>query len=166
MLGSALLTESGSLLASQGIANVSFSTPFQFASSLAAPSLAASGQRPLTTPVLAAAVRHVLSTNPGRFGAVAEHVATETALIRAYGEITEMPPAKRRALADNASARTNDLLSFVEAVGEHLQSGASLRFHDEYAVLHAAAAALAKACLLYTSPSPRDLSTSRMPSSA
>ena len=145
MLGSALLTESGSLLASQGIANVSFSTPFQFASSLAAPSLAASGQRPLTTPVLAAAVRHVLSTNPGRFGAVAEHVATETALIRAYGEITEMPPAKRRALADNASARTNDLLSFVEAVGEHLQSGSSLRFHDEYAVLHAAAAALDKA---------------------
>ena len=145
MLGSALLVESGSLLAMQGIANVSFSTPFQFASLLAAPTLAASGQRPLTTPVLAAAVRHVLSTNPGRFGAVAEHVATETALIRAYGEITEMPPAKRQALAENASARTQDLLSFIEAVGEHLQFGSSLRFHDEYAVLHAAATALGAA---------------------
>ena len=147
MLGSALLTDSGSSPAMQGIANVSFSTPFQFASLLAAPTLAASGQRPLTTPVLAAAVRHVLSTNPGRFGAVAEHVATETALIRAYGEITEMPPAKRRALAEHASGRTQDLLSFIEAVGEHLQSGSSLRFHDEYAVLHAATAALGKASI-------------------
>ena len=142
MLGSALLSNDGSLLASQGIANVSFSTPFQFASLLAAPALAASGQRPLTTPVLAAAVRHVLSTNPGRFGEVAEHVATETALIRAYGEITEMPPTHRRALAEQASARTKDLLAFVGAVDEHLQSGTSLRFHDEYAVLHAAAGVL------------------------
>ncbi|MFT7474122.1 MAG: ATP-dependent helicase/nuclease subunit B [Verrucomicrobiales bacterium] len=144
MLGSSLLSDGGPLLATAGIANVSFSTPFQFASLLAAPSLAASGQRPLTTPVLAAAVRHVLSTEPGRFGAVAEHVATETALIRAYGEITEMPPAQRRALSEKASGRTQDLLRFVEAVGEHLQSGSSLRFHDEYAVLFAAATAIEK----------------------
>ena len=144
MLGSSLLADGGPLLAPAGIANVNFSTPFQFASLLAAPSLAASGQRPLTTPVLAAAVRHVLATEPGRFGAVAEHVATETALIRAYGEITEMPPTQRRALAERATSRTQDLLAFVEAVGEHLQSGTSLRFHDEYAVLHAAAIALKK----------------------
>ena len=144
MLGSSLLADGGPLLANSGIANVNFSTPFQFASLLAAPALAASGQRPLTTPVLAAAVRHVLATDPGRFGAVAEHVATETALIRAYGEITELPPAQRRALAERASGRTRDLLSFIEAVGEHLQSGSSLRFHDEYAVLYAAALALRK----------------------
>lgn len=142
MLGSSLLSDAGPLLTPQGIVNVSFSTPFQFASLLAAPALAASGQRPLTTPVLAAAVRHVLSTNPGRFGGVAEHVATETALIRAYGEITEMPPLQRRALSDQATPRTQDLLRFVEAVGEHLQTGSSLRFHDEYTVLRAAAGAI------------------------
>lgn len=144
MLGSAALADGGPLLAPAGIANVSFSTPFQFASLLASPALAASGQRPLTTPVLAAAVRHVLSTDPGRFGSVAEHVATETALIRAYGEITEMPPAQRRALSEKASARTQDLLRFVEAVGEHLQSGSSQRFHDEYTVLFTAATAMKK----------------------
>ena len=141
MLGSVALANNDAS-GRAGIANVSFSTPFQFASLLAAPSLAASGQRPLTTPVLAAAVRHILATDPGRFGAVAEHVATETALIRAYGEITELPPAQRRALAVRATSRTQDLLSFVEAVGEHLQTGSSLRFHDEYAVLFAAASAL------------------------
>lgn len=143
MLGSAELVGNGPLVPS-GIANVSFSTPFQFASLLAAPSLAESGQRPLTTPVLAAAVRHVLSTEPGRFGAVAEHVATETALIRAYGEISELPPAQRRALAERATERTRDLLTFVEAVGEHLQNGSAVAFHDEYTVLHTAARVLAK----------------------
>ena len=39
---------------------------------------------------------------------------------------------------------------------------ADARFH----VVGPVRAALATACLLYTSPSPRDLSTSRMPSSA
>ena len=38
--------------------------------------------------------------------------------------------------------------------------------YTKWYVLHAEANAIAKVCLLYTSPSPRDLSTSRMPSSA
>jgi ATP-dependent helicase/nuclease subunit B len=143
MLGSRLLDDepSDTPLAS-GIANVSFSTPFQHASLLASPALAARGVRPLTTAVLAAAVRHVLATSPGRFGAVAEHVATETALIRAYAEITEMPPARRRALASSSSRRTTDLIRFVEAVAEHLATGTSTSYHDEYTVLTTAAAQL------------------------
>lgn len=121
-----------------GIANVNFSTPFQYASLLAAPSLAAEGLRPLTTSVLAAAVRHVLSVDPGRFGSVATHVATETALIRAYGEIIEMPPAQRAALANSANTRTRDLLRFVAAVDTHLNSGTGTSYHDEYTVLRTA----------------------------
>ncbi len=121
-----------------GIANVNFSTPFQFASLLAGPSLAMSGLRPLTTSVLAAAVRHVLSVDPGRFGSVAKHVATETALIRAYGEITEMPPAQRAGLAASSTERTQDLLRFVSAVDAHLRSGTGAGYHDEYTVLQTA----------------------------
>ena len=123
----------------RGIANVNFSTPFQFASLLAAPTLAADGLRPLTTSVLGAAVRHVLKTSPGRFGAVAKHVATESALIRMYGELTEMPPSHRQLLAQSADARTLDLLAFVDAVGEHLGSTEGARYHDEFTVLQAAA---------------------------
>lgn len=127
------------LLGSQtGIANVNFSTPFQFASLLAAPTLAAKGLRPLTTSVLAAAVRHVLSTSPGRFAVVAKHVATETALIRAYGEITEMPPSEREALAASSTPRTQELLEFISAVDEHLRSGTSATYHDEFTVLREA----------------------------
>lgn len=140
MLGSRLLDdETSESLLPRGIANVSFATPFQYASLLAGPELAARGQRPLTTAVLAAAVRHVLATSPGRFGAVAEHVATETALIRAYAEITEMPPARRRALAASTSQRTADLFAFVEAVAEHLANGTSTSYHDEYTVFTTAA---------------------------
>ena len=88
VLGSRLLEHEGTTsIGPAGIANVGFSTPFQFASLLASPGLADSAMRPLTTPVLAAAVRHVLATEPGRFGAVAEHVATESALIRALSLI-------------------------------------------------------------------------------
>lgn len=137
LLGSSELDDGATSL--RGIANVNFSTPFQFASLLAAPTLAAEGLRPLTTSVLAAAVRHVLKTNPGRFGAVAQHVATESALIRMYGELTEMPPNRRQLLARSADARTLDLLAFVDAVGEHLASGEGARYHDEFTVLQTAA---------------------------
>lgn len=122
-----------------GIANVSFATPFQLASELAAPALAAQGLRPLTTPVLAAAVRHVLANQPGRFGTVANHIATEGALIRAYAEITELPPKQRDMLRGSRSPRTNDLLMFVDEVESHLRDGTSSSFHDEYAVLSLAA---------------------------
>lgn len=118
-----------------GIANVAFTTPFQLASELASPSLAADGARPLTTPVLAAAVRHVLATGPGRFGAVAEHVATETSLVRAFAEITELTPPQREALRRSSSQRTQDLLRFVDAVDHHLRTGTATTFHDEYAVV-------------------------------
>ena len=121
-----------------GVANVSFTTPFQLASRLAAPELARSGARPLTTAVLAAAVRHVLSTDPGRFGEVAAHVATETALVRAYGELTELDPGQLATLAEQGNDRTADLVGFVRAVSDYLESEADPPFHDEYAVFHTA----------------------------
>ncbi len=164
MLGSRQLEPAGlTRIGPMGIANVGFSTPFQYASLLAGPALAASGMRPLTTPVLAAAVRHVLATDPGRFGSVAEHVATESALIRAYAEITELPVAARRQLARSTSARTRDLLTFVDAVGEHLSTGTSMRFHDELAVLEQAAELLASTSaderLVFVGPFSQGVST-------
>ena len=59
----------------------------------------------------------------------------------------------------------SDLLNLKEIVAAHKAPNADLAVHkeiisgEEYDVF-------TKACLLYTSPSPRDLSTSRMPSSA
>lgn len=118
-----------------GVVNVDFSTPFQFAALLGAERLARAGERPVTNAVLAAAVRHVLATEPGRFGVVAEHVATESALVRAYAEVTALPASRRRALYDSTLPRTLDVLRFVDAVETHLRSGTAETYHDELAVL-------------------------------
>ena len=55
-----------------------------------------------------------------------------------------------------------DLSSLTVAEAAEL----SKQLEEKWGVTPMAAAAPAAACLLYTSPSPRDLSTSRMPSSA
>lgn len=128
-------------LGPRGIANVSFATPFQLAGRLAAPELARSGRRPLTTAVLAAAVRHVLRTEPGRFAGVAEHVSTETALVRAYSELTELHPEQRAVLGASTTEQTADLLQFVAAVTAHLESD-GVGHHDEYEVMFRAHLAL------------------------
>lgn len=146
MLGSAALHDA-SESNPPGVANVSFSTPFQFASLLAAEAMARSGQRPLTNVVLAAAVRHVLATDPGRFGVVAEHIATEAALMRAFADITAMPLPQREALRGSSLARTVDLVRFVDAVESHLHSGTGHAYHDELAVLTEASQACRSAQL-------------------
>ena len=64
-----------------GAANVTFLTLFRLAERLGAASLAAAGRRPVSTPVLAQAVRSVLAAEPGVFAPVADHPATELALV-------------------------------------------------------------------------------------
>ncbi len=126
----------------RGIINVAFSTPFQLASILAAPTLARGGQRPLTTAVLAAAIRHVLRTEESRFASVAGHIATETALVRTYAEITELSVEQRTRLAANGSPRTVEVLALVDAVERHLAHHGG-GHHDESAVFDTATGVLA-----------------------
>ena len=73
-----------------GIAAVTFLTVYRLAELLGAAALAAAGRRPVSTPVLAAAVRGVLGRHPGIFGPVAEHPATEQALVEAYRELSQV----------------------------------------------------------------------------
>ena len=63
-------------------------------------------------------------------------------------------------------ATVTELLQPVEADLEILLSDLRSLIGAGHPILQAAAEHLFSACLLYTSPSPRDLSTSRMPSSA
>ncbi|HAY68123.1 MAG TPA: hypothetical protein DCY82_07530, partial [Acidimicrobiaceae bacterium] len=61
-----------------GVANVNFVTPFRLAELLAVGELP--GRRPLTKPVLGAAVRRALADDPRHFRNVRDHQATERAL--------------------------------------------------------------------------------------
>src|SRR6266702_8171387 len=60
-----------------GLVAASFLTPYRLAELLGAPALAATGRRPVSTPVIAAALRASLAEKPGLFRPVAEHPATE-----------------------------------------------------------------------------------------
>src|SRR5256885_8643973 len=73
-----------------GLAATTFVTPYRLAELLGAPALAGAGRRPVSTPVIAAAVRHVLTADPGVFAPVADHPATESALVASYRELREV----------------------------------------------------------------------------
>ena len=88
-----------------GLVAVSFMTPYRLAELLGAASLAASGRRPVSTPVIAAALRASLAAQPGLFAPVAEHEATETALVATYRELREVSDAGLDALARTSSTR-------------------------------------------------------------
>lgn len=85
--------------AGPGLIGVGFVTPYRLAELLGASSLAGSGRRPVSTPVLAAAVRTVLTAEPGVFGPVAEHPATEAALVSSYRELRDLADGSLDALA-------------------------------------------------------------------
>ena len=96
LLGSGVLgrvTDGG-----DGVAGVTFLTVYRLAELLGAPRLAAAHRRPVSTPVLAAAVRAVLADAPGRFRPVAEHPATEAALVAAHRELSTLDDAALDAL--------------------------------------------------------------------
>lgn len=96
-----------------------------------------SGGRPMSNPVLAAAVRQVLEAEPGIFGAVAGHPATEQALVRSYGELRDLSEAALEALA--AQSRRA-----AEVVKIHRRARAILRgrWIDEFDLIDAAVEAL------------------------
>lgn len=82
-----------------GLIGVSFLTPYRLAELLAAPALAGTGRRPVSTPVITAAVRAALAEEPGLFAAVAEHPATEAALVATYRELRDLSAGALDALA-------------------------------------------------------------------
>lgn len=86
-----------------GLAAVSFSTLYRYGELLGAPMLAAAGRRPVSTPVVAAAIRRVLADHAGVFAAVADHPTTERRLVAAHRELAELDPAQLDAIAGAGS---------------------------------------------------------------
>ncbi|MFN0091514.1 MAG: PD-(D/E)XK nuclease family protein [Acidimicrobiales bacterium] len=115
-----------------GIANVSFVTPFRLAELLGADQLLE--RRPLTAPVLGAAVRLALAEGGHPYAAVAGHHATEAALAELYGELSGASEASLEAIARSGPPG-------AAAVALHRRIAAHLgAFHDEAALSAAAAA--------------------------
>ena len=97
-----------------GVAGVTFLTAYRLAELLGAPALALAGRRPVSSPVLAAALRAVLAGEPGVFAAVAQHPATEQALVASYRELSTLTDAQLQALT-RAGPRTADVVRVCRA---------------------------------------------------
>ena len=99
--------------------------------------LAADGRRPVSTPIIAAAVREVLRSSPGLFANVAEHPTTERRLVAAHRELSDVDPEALDALAA-ISHRSAEVVRIHRAVAEHLGA----RWYDEQHLVQAAIDAL------------------------
>ena len=85
--------------AGRGVVGVTFLTVYRLAELLGASALAAQGRRPVSTPVVASAVRRALARDAGIFAPVAQHPATEEALVAAHRELADLDSAQLDVLA-------------------------------------------------------------------
>lgn len=114
-----------------GIVNVHFLTPFRLAELLAAGRLG--DKRPLTNPVLGAAVRRALRDDPRHFAAVREHRATEQALATVTGELSNVGAAGLAAI-EAAGGHAASVVAMYRSIASHLTD-----HHHEADVARAAA---------------------------
>ncbi len=120
-----------------GVASVTFLTLFRLAERLGAATLAAAGRRPVSTPVLAQAIRAVLAADPGVFAPVADHAATELALVASTRELAGLSDAALDAVAA-CSARAAD----VVRVARQVRGDLAPAWFDEHDLLRAATVAV------------------------
>lgn len=123
--------------AGPGLIGVTFVTPYRLAELLGAAPLAAEGRRPVSVPVLGAAVRQALAAQPGAFRPVAEHAATESALVAAYRELRDLDDAALRVLAGTGD-RAKEVVQVHRATRQLLASD----WFDEEDLMAAAVSAV------------------------
>ncbi|WP_426571270.1 PD-(D/E)XK nuclease family protein [Aquihabitans sp. McL0605] len=119
--------------AGPGLIGVTFVTPYRLAELLGAAPLAEQGRRPVSVPILGAAVRQALAAEPGAFGPVAGHAATETALVAAHRELRDLDGSALDALAAS-SVRAGEVVRVHRATLERLAAG----WYDEEDLMAAA----------------------------
>ncbi len=107
-----------------GLANVGFVTPFQLAEHVAADLLL--DTRPITNPVLGAAVRRALAEDPGPYGPVAHHEATEQALAGLFSDLSNVDDAALEAIVEEGSRAAELAVGFYRTIASHLGG-----FHTE-----------------------------------
>jgi hypothetical protein len=120
-----------------GVAGLTLLTLYRLAELLGAARLAAAGRRPVSTPVVAAAVRRALAVHPGRLASVAGHPATEAALVGAHRELSNVSEERLARLAARG-ARAADVVRIHGLVRTTLASD----WYDEADLMDAAGAAV------------------------
>ena len=93
--------------------------------------------------------------------------ATRNALALVLTRLEKVKKLSVSSLKRELRTSVNEVKKLIEDIQQKTVEVASNRIPRECTILtHCHSSTVVRACLLYTSPSPRDLSTSRMPSSA
>ena len=116
-----------------GIVGASFVTPYRLAELLAGADLANQGRRPVSTATVAAAARRALASTTTRFAAVAEHPATEAALVRAVRDLDVLDDDELDRLAARGG-RPRDVVTLFRSVRAVIEPS----FHTERDLVDAA----------------------------
>jgi ATP-dependent helicase/nuclease subunit B len=117
----------------RGVVGVTFLTVYRLAELLGAPRLAAAHRRPVSTPVVAAAIRRELAHKPGLFRPVAQHPATEESLVAAHRELSNLDDAQLDVLAAQ-HLRAREVVRIHRAARDRLRND----WYDEHDLMLAA----------------------------
>lgn len=120
-----------------GVVNVAFLPLARIAELLGAPSLAASGRRPLSAAVRREALRILLGGSGGLFGPVAGHPTTIAALDRTLVELRACSAESLGRLAQ-AGPRAGEIVSLYRRLRSRLEAG----WYDDHDLAAAAAGAV------------------------
>lgn len=102
-----------------GVAGVTFTTVSRLAEQFGRHRLVAAGRRPASGVLTLGALRAELDRDPGVFGTVSAHRATEDALIRVHRELTGLSPAALARLRSQ-SRRSADVVRLHQATRRRL----------------------------------------------
>ncbi len=120
-----------------GTTSIRFVTPYGIAELLGSRTIAESQKRPVTRPVIAAAVRTALRHRPSYFAGVQKHPSTESSLVEAHRELCELDEPTLERL-QKASHGARGIVRVHQAVKRALDG----KFSNEQSLVAAAVRAL------------------------
>ena len=103
-----------------GLINTNFLTSYRLAESVTGDSFLAQGRQPVRSTVIGAALRQILLDEPGIFGPIAHHGATERELIRVYRELRDLEDEELDEVAA-LGERTSEVIRVYRAAQKLLE---------------------------------------------
>ncbi len=104
-----------------GLVGTDFLTSYRLAEAVAGHSFLAQGRQPIRGVVIGAAIRQILTEDPGIFEPIAHHGATERELVRVYRELRDLEDDDLNVLA-SLGERSSEVVRVYNAAKQLLQA--------------------------------------------
>ena len=122
-----------------GLVGTDFLTSYRLAEAVAGHTFLAQGRQPIRGVVICAAIRQILTDNPGIFEPIVHHGATERELVRVYRELRDLEAGDLNVLASTGE-RSSEVVRVCSAANQLLED----KWFDEFDLFRATDLALEK----------------------